>query len=226
MLNQVVVVTGANRGIGLEFARQFKALGATVIATCRSSAPALEALGVQVVTGVDVSRPDSLAPLVAAARSAGHIDILVNNAGILMEDSLDNLNPTQLMEQFVVNSIGPLQTTATLRPFLRAGSKVAIVTSLMGSIDDNGSGGMYGYRMSKAAVNIAGKSLSVDLKPQGVAVALLHPGFVATDMTARWGHDECISTETSVTGQIQRIRELTVDNSGRFLNYDGTVLPW
>jgi NAD(P)-dependent dehydrogenase (short-subunit alcohol dehydrogenase family) len=124
---------------------------------------------------------------------------------------------------FEVNSLGPLLTTLALVNNMGKGSKVGIITSRMGSIDDNGSGGSYGYRMSKAAVNATGKSLAIDLKPRGIAVAILHPGWVKTDMT---GHRGLIDTTESVSGLIERMKELNLENTGSFWHTNGEQLPW
>jgi len=163
-----VLITGANRGIGLEIASQYEARGDEVVAVCRRSCEALDTMGVEVIDGVDVTSDESVADM-ASALSGRRIDRLVNNAGILERDGLDDLDFGVIERQFRVNALGPLRVTAALRPLLTDGAKVFIVTSRMGSIEDNSSGGYYGYRMSKAAVNIAAKSLSVDLKDAGRA---------------------------------------------------------
>lgn len=218
----VTVVTGANRGIGLELAKQMHARGDAVIAVCRTASAELDALGVPVEAGIDVSNARSISEL--AQRLAGaEIDLLVNNAGILRRESLDNLDFAGVEEQFAVNALGPLRVTAALLPRLRQGGKVAIVTSRMGSIADNGSGGYYGYRMSKAAVNAAGMSLARDLAGRGIAVALLHPGMVATEMTGRHG----IAPAEAAAGVLARIDALTLETSGRFIHAGtGEELPW
>jgi NAD(P)-dependent dehydrogenase (short-subunit alcohol dehydrogenase family) len=218
---ETIVITGANRGIGLEMARQYAQRGDRVIAACRHSAKALDALGVHVIEGVDVTSDESVARLVTGL-AGERIDRLVNNAGILESTSLERLDFDSMERQFRVNSIGPLRVTAACLPLLHAGSRVFIITSRMGSIDDNTSGGSYGYRMSKAAVNIAGKSLSVDLKDAGIGVFLLHPGWVATDMTGKSG----IEVEDSVRGLIERMDELEMDLSGSFWHAEGYRLPW
>ena len=170
-----IVITGANRGIGLEIARQCVDRGDEVIAVCRKSNEELDALDIRVIDGVDVTSDESVARL-ASQLDGTRIDYLVNNAGILERTSLDHLDFNSMERQFRVNSIGPLRVTAALRPNLGVGSKVFIITSRMGSIDDNTSGGSYGYRMSKAAVNIVGKSLGVDLKEAGIAVIEVSTG--------------------------------------------------
>ncbi len=218
----VTVVTGANRGIGLELAKQLHARGDAVIAVCRTASAELNALGVRVEAGIDVSDARSISEL--AQRLAGvEIDVLVNNAGILRRESLEGLDFAGVEEQFAVNALGPLRVTAALLPLLRKGGKVAIVTSRMGSIADNGSGGYYGYRMSKAAVNAAGMSLARDLAGRGIAVALLHPGMVATEMTGRHG----IAPAEAAASVLARIDALTLETSGRFIHAGtGEQLPW
>ncbi len=216
-----LLVTGANRGIGLELCRQLKARGDRVIAACRTSSPELDALGVQVEAGVDVASDDSVRGLVKRLDGT-KLDALVNNAGVLERDSLDSLDFDKLRRQLEINSLGPLRVTAATLPLLHEGSKVVIVTSLMGSSADNGSGGFYGYRMSKAAVNIAGVSLARDLAPRKIAVLLVHPGMVKTDMT---GHNG-IEPSESVRGILARLGDLDMKTSGRFLHYSGRELPW
>ena len=221
MVNKVLV-TGANRGIGLELCRQLVARGDEVIAVCRASSAELDALGAGVITGIDVAAGESVAGL--AGHLAGvKLDWLINNAGILSSQSLDNLDIEAMEQQYRVNSLGPLQVTVAMLGNLGAGSKVGIVTSRMGSIADNTSGGSYGYRMSKAAVNMAGASLANDLRERAIAVALLHPGYVRTDMTGGKG---LISAEQSATGLIQRMDELDMDTSGGFWHAQGERLPW
>ena len=222
---KTALVTGSNRGIGLELCTQLKQRGFDVIATCRHSSSALDALGVEVIDNVEVSDPKSLATLVDKL-SGRRIDWLINNAGIadgIAMDDIDDRAIASCKRLFEVNSLGPLLTTNALLGNLAEGSKVGIITSRMGSIADNDSGGSYGYRMSKAAVNAAGKSLSIDLKPQGIAVAILHPGWVRTDMT---GHNGLIETEESASGLLARMDELNLDNTGSFWHTNGELLPW
>ena len=216
-----ILITGANRGIGLEMASQHEARGDEVIAVCRRSSPELDAMAVEVIDGVDVTSDESVSKL-AASLNGRRIDRLVNNAGILARDGLDDLDFGVIERQFQVNSMGPLRVTAALRPMLSEGSKVFILTSRMGSIEDNTSGGYYGYRMSKAAVNIVGKSLSVDLKGAGIAVFLLHPGYVATDMTGGQG----IPAAQAAAGLIERMDSLGLEQTGTFWHQEGYALPW
>lgn len=217
-----IVVTGANRGIGLELVRQMRARGDELIAVCRTASPELEALGVRIESGVDVSDAASIADLAKRLKGV-EIDVLVNNAGILRGDGLERMNFDAVEEQLEVNALGPLRVTTALLSLLRKGGKIVIVTSRMGSMADNGSGGYYGYRMSKAAVNAAGVSLARDLAGRGIAVLLAHPGMVATEMTGRNG----ITPEESVRGIVQRIDALTLETTGRFLHAGtGEALPW
>jgi NAD(P)-dependent dehydrogenase (short-subunit alcohol dehydrogenase family) len=218
----VSVVTGASRGIGLELARQLKARGASVVAVCRKSSPELDALGVRVENGFDVTEPAAWSKL-AERLAHDDIDLLVQNAGVLLADSLEDVDLDKVRAQFELNAIAPLFLTRALAPRLHTGAKIALISSRMGSIGDNGSGGYYGYRMSKAALNAAGVSLAHDLKPRGVAVVILHPGSVRTEMTR--GHG-MIEAEKSVRGLLQRIDELRLETSGRFLHQNGEVLPW
>lgn len=216
-----ILISGANRGIGYETARLYASRGDEVIAVCRNSSPVLDELGVRVISGIDVASDESIS-LLARALDGIQIDRLVNNAGILERTSLDNLDFESMERQFRINALGPLRLTAALRNNLQPGSKVFIITSRMGSIDDNSSGGSYGYRMSKAAVNMAGKSLSVDLKEDGIAVFLLHPGWVSTDMTGNTG----IPVEQSARGLIERMDTLDIEQTGTFWHQEGYSLPW
>jgi NAD(P)-dependent dehydrogenase (short-subunit alcohol dehydrogenase family) len=217
-----VVITGANRGIGLELARQYKQRGDDVVAACRKSSDELAKLDVEVVEGVDVGDDAGVGQL-AAHLEGRTVDVLVNCAGILSDESLGDLDFDRIRKQFEVNSLGPLRVTAALAGNFGQGSKLAIVTSRMGSIEDNTSGGRYGYRMSKAAVNMAGRSLANDLKDDGVTVAILHPGFVRTDMT---GHQGLIDPPESAAGLIARIDEVTLETTGMFWHTNGEVIPW
>jgi NAD(P)-dependent dehydrogenase (short-subunit alcohol dehydrogenase family) len=216
-----ILITGANRGIGLELATRLNERGDTVIAACRGASPELRELGTEIIEGIDVGSDESVQSL-ADALEGRSLDWLVNNAGILERTSLDKLDFASMERQFRINSLGPLRVTAALRGNLTKGSKVFIVTSRMGSVDDNTSGGSYGYRMSKSAVNMAGKSLSVDLADEGIAVFLMHPGWVSTEMTGGTG----IPVSESAEGLIQTMDGLTMEKTGTFWHQEGYQLPW
>jgi NAD(P)-dependent dehydrogenase (short-subunit alcohol dehydrogenase family) len=216
-----ILITGANRGIGLEMCRQLQDRGDTVIAACRKQSDELAALGVQVIEDVDVGACASVDWMVDQLGDV-RLDWLINNAGILSRSSLEAPDFVGMELQFRVNATGPVRVTSALRGHLGAGSKVGIITSRMGSIEDNTSGGSYGYRMSKAAVNIAGKSLSHDLHDEGISVFLLHPGMVATEMTGNNG----VPVADSASGLIARMDQLGLEDSGSFWHAEGYPLPW
>ncbi len=215
------VITGCNRGIGLQLARQLSERGDEVIAVCRNSSESLDKLDLRVIDGVNVAEAAGVATL-ARELAGAPIDVLVNNAGMLLHDTFGSLDYDDLIQQFRVNTLGPLRVTEALRDNLHEGSKVAIVSSRVGSIEDNGSGGHWGYRTSKTAVNMIGTNLMHELKPRGIAVALLHPGLVATDMTGGQG----VTPEKAAAGLIERIDELTLESSGGFWHAEGYRLPW
>ena len=217
------LVTGANRGIGLEYCRQLKERGDNVIAVCRLASDELKNLGVSVETDIDITSDEKVADLVKRL-DCQSIDVLINNAGILERVSLDRLDLNSIRKQFEVNALGPLRLTQALLPNLKQGSKVIMMTSRMGSIEDNTSGNSYGYRMSKVALSMAGKSLAVDLKSRGIAVGILHPGLVKTRMTGFTNSG--ITSEQAVKGLLARIDELNLDNTGTFWHSNGEILPW
>ncbi len=217
-----VLLVSANRGIGLELARAFSARGDTVNATFRSTAGELDALSVSAHGGVDVCERSSLEALAAQLGPAA-LDTLVVCAGILESNALSPFDEASIRRQFETNALGPLRAVEVLAPSVRDGGKVALLTSRMGSIADNTSGGSYGYRMSKAALNAAGKSLAHDLAPREISVGILHPGWVRTEMTHGSGlmdADECAAR------LIARIDELEMSRSGAFFHANGEALPW
>ena len=217
------LITGANRGIGLEYCRQLQERGERVIGVCRTSSPELETLGVRIEAGVDMTNDAAMASLVERLDGLP-LDGLILNAGILESTGLEDLKAESLRWQFEVNALGPLRLTHALQHQLRNGSKLILMTSRMGSIDDNSSGGSYGYRMSKVALNMAGKSLAIDLQSRGIAVAILHPGLVRTRMVNF--NPQGISPAEAVLGLLARIDALTLENSGSFWHANGDVLPW
>ena len=218
-----VLVTGANRGIGLEYCRQLKARGDQVVAVCRQATPELEALGVRIEDGIELTEEAAIADLVARLDGLA-LDAVILNAGVLQSMGLEDLDPEGIRRQFEVNALAPLLLARVLVRQMPRGSKLALMTSRMGSIDDNTSGGSYGYRMSKVALNIAGKSLAIDLAPRGIAVAILHPGLVRTRMIKF--NPSGIEPEQAVQGLLTRIDALTLETSGGFWHSNGERLPW
>jgi NAD(P)-dependent dehydrogenase (short-subunit alcohol dehydrogenase family) len=207
----------------LEFCRQLLAQGETVLAVCRQTSSELQDLGVKVIEGIEISAEDSVEQLRQTLQEKP-IDVLINNAGLYESVTLPKLDFEVMRRQFEVNALGSLRVTQALLPQLSQGAKVILMTSRMGSIGDNTSGGAYGYRMSKAALSMAGKSLAHDLKPAGIAVAILHPGLVQTRMTGF--SPSGITPEVSVQGLLARIAELNLENTGTFWHSNGEVLPW
>lgn len=216
------LVTGANRGIGLELARLLVGAGWDVIAACRHRSIDLDELGCRVET-LDVA-DDASAPALAARLGDVTIDLLINNAGVLDADELGSLDLESIRRQFEVNALGPLKITAALRGNLARGSRVVLVTSRMGSMADNSSGGYYGYRMSKAALNAAGVSLARDLADDGISVLLVHPGFVRTEMTGGRGDVEPRDAAANI---LRRVSEMDPADSGAWVHAGtGEPLPW
>ena len=222
MRPQTIVITGVNRGIGLAIARVYRKRGDRVIALCRHASDALRASGAGIVEGVDVTSPEALE---RAALEVESVDVLIANAGVLSNEPLRSVGDDRdrIERQFAVNALGPLLTVHVFADKLVRGAKVALITSRMGSIADNSSGGSYGYRMSKAALNAAGRSLAIDLAPRGIAVGLLHPGYVRTDMTGGRGNVEAAEAAAML---VERIDELNASNSGSFRHANGEALPW
>jgi NAD(P)-dependent dehydrogenase (short-subunit alcohol dehydrogenase family) len=177
---------------------------------------------VRVESGIDLASPE--AGLELAARLALHdISLLIHSAGLLIEDTLRGVRADDVRAQLEINALAPLLLTQALMPLLARGAKVALITSRMGSIGDNTSGGYYGYRMSKAALNAAGVSMARDLAPRGVSVVILHPGAVRTGMTGGQG---VLEPDESASGLLRRIDELRLETTGRFVHQNGDILPW
>lgn len=217
-----VVITGANRGIGLELARYYQAEGWRVTGVCRETSAELGMVAAQVIDRIDVTSAASVAQLVAALQGQT-IELLINNAGLMLDETLGAIDFDSLRLQMEINAFAPLRISEALLPNLPAGSKIANITSRMGSIADNNSGGRYGYRASKAAFNALGHCLAIDLQERGIAVAQLHPGFVKTRMVNFGG---LITAEEAVAGLAERIEALNLENSGSFWHSNGEVLPW
>lgn len=227
-----LVITGANRGIGLELVRQTLAEGYAVTAACRRPDSAEELLGLRDeyrdldVLPLELNDAHSIDRFVHELDGQS-IDVFINNAGVYgqRDATLGNVDPDAWHQAFQVNTIAPLILTQKLLPLLRRGTgrRLAYLSSKMGSIADNTSGGSYVYRSTKTALNQVVKSLSEDLKSEGFIALALHPGWVRTDMG---GPNGLIDTETSATGLMSVIRGATASQSGQFLSYDGSVIEW
>ncbi|MGF2686152.1 SDR family oxidoreductase [Marinobacter sp. DUT-3] len=220
--NPTVVITGANRGIGLELARHYAGQGCQVIGICREASAELRETAAKVIEGVDVTLDDGIRKLVSELEGQT-IDLLINNAGLLQDEKLGSIDFDSIRTQMEINAYAPLRVAEALVGQIPYGGKIANITSRMGSIADNDSGGRYGYRASKAALNAFGKSLAVDLQPKGIAVAQLHPGYVKTRMVNFGG---LITPTESAKGLADRIEELNLENTGSFWHSNGELLPW
>ena len=230
MNQSTVIITGANRGIGLKFAEEYLKLGWYVIATCRdpSNASKLDQLVKNSesleIYPLEVSNTDQIHELVSKLKNKP-IDVLINNAGIHRSCTLGSIDKQAWLESFAINSIAPYELTIHLLDNILQGSlkKVISITSKMGSIDDNTSGGSYIYRSSKTALNSIMRSLEHDLGHHGIATLTLHPGWVKTDMG---GMGAWINVDESVAGMIKQIEKLNLSNAGRYVDYAGKKINW
>lgn len=230
---RTVLITGANRGLGLEFCRQYASAGWRVIAACREpgAAVALNTLSkqfpniqIQALDVADFSQIDALSGKLAGES----LDVLLNNAGVYGDEpghGFGKLDYHQWATTLAINTMAPVKMAEAFLPHLERGNNkiIASVSSLMGSMTDNSSGGSLLYRSSKAGLNAAMKSLSIDLRPHSIGVMILHPGWVRTDMG---GKNALIDVEESVSGMRQQIDKFTLDLSGYFIKYDGSLMPW
>ena len=224
----VVLITGCDRGIGRAMCLRLHDRGERVIAACLGDPRELRERGIYVEPHVDVTRDDAVDGLARRLERDGvTLDWLISNAGVLGVDALGEIDFDDVRRQFEINAIGPLRVIQALAGRLQAGSKVAIVTSRVGSLGDNSTGGMYAYRASKAAANMVGLNLHHDLKGRGIAVLMLHPGLVATDLTKDFPRDmPWIQPDEAAAGLIQNIDELTMETAGKFRHANGAYLPW
>ncbi len=221
-----VLITGANRGLGLEFARQYAEDGWTVIGTARSPgrADALNALDVEVLQ-LDVTDQASIESLVDTLEGRG-IDLLINNAGIFPRvGKIDEVSIDDYSRTLMVNTVGPMRITQALMPNLRSGNqkKIVNITSQLASIELNTGGNFYGYRESKAALNMFTRTLAQELGPEGFTCLTLHPGWVRTDMG---GEQAPLSPEQSVTGMRNVIDNMTNEDNGVYRGHHGDIVPW
>ena len=216
-----VLITGANRGLGLEFARQYKEAGWDVVATARQSSPELEALSVRVET-LDMQ---DLNAVERFGDRLARLDLLIANAGTYGPREATTADEArEWAETFVVNTIAPYLLAQSVLPLVEASSgKLIGISTRMGSIADNSSGGFIAYRSSKAALNAAWRNLAIEARNRGVIAAMLHPGWVQTRMG---GASAPLEPEESIAGMRKVIEGLTLDQSGGFFSYDGTTVPW
>ncbi|HMQ10487.1 MAG TPA: SDR family oxidoreductase [Oligoflexia bacterium] len=218
-----IAIIGSNRGIGLELVKQYVQAGHNVYAFCRRSSADLEQVKPKkIITGFDVQEFTSAKHALNTIKDI-HFDQVIHVSGILKGDRLETLDETGLLKQFHVNAIGPILSFKSFLPFMNKGTKFSILSSRVGSIADNSSGNNYGYRMSKAAVNMAAKNLSIDAKDKEITVLILHPGYVKTDMTQHTGN---ISATESAQQLIKLIEEKSFADTGTFWHANGEALPW
>lgn len=226
---KTVFISGANRGLGLEFVRQLNAMGYRTLAGCRNPQNAIElkkTIKIENIIHIDTGDQQSIKVAVANVRQRiDQLSILINNAGIGYESdqSINAVEYDKMLETFKVNTIGPLLIAKEFEPLLSRGSIVINISSLMGSISDNKSGGRYSYRISKAALNMVSKNMSIDWADKGIIILNMHPGWVRTDMG---GSKAPLSKKISVRGMIDVIKKVKEQDSGKFINYDGAELPW
>lgn len=219
-----ILVTGANRGIGLELCRYFAGRGHRVVGTVRDAAAveALQAPGFTVEI-VDV-RSDASVEALAARRGEAKLDVLVNNAGVGAWSGLQDTTTEELMRLYDINAVGPLRMARAFLPALRRSrGRMFHLTSKMGSVGDGPSGGAYAYRMSKAALNMASANLAAELRGAGIGSVVLHPGWV---QTAMGGPGAPLTVEASAHALGDLIERTGLEATGSFLNYDGRPLPW
>lgn len=222
MTDDLTIIIGANRGIGLELCKAFRSDGRALIGTTRTPSTDLEHVVSEVWDDIDV-RADDLEEKLLNRLSGRRIERLILSAGILESDGLETSSTSAIRRQFEVNALGALRCAFALHPKVKTHGIIAFITSRMGSISDNTSGGYYGYRISKAALNAGAKSLALDLKPREISVAILHPGFVKTDMTGGQG---LIDASSSAAMLKEQITAWKFEETGHFKHANGERLPW
>ncbi len=218
-----ILITGVGRGIGYQMTKQLSEKGHTIYAVVRTVTDELKALAnVNIIEGLDLENLTTIDQIVESS-DLPKMDWVIMNAGVFLETPLKDLEIELVQKQIQVNSIAPLYFVQKLLPKMKEGTKIGLVSSLMGSIGDNSSGGYYGYRMSKAALNMAGNTLAHDLKNSGIIVSIMHPGYVKTRMTDFMGN---MDAELSATRLISLMEKASITTSGTFWNYQGNILPW
>ncbi|QNO27216.1 SDR family oxidoreductase [Sphingopyxis sp. OPL5] len=222
------LVVGADKGIAWNIAKQLADRGDTVYAAIMGESTDFEDASVTILPKVDVTSGDAVSGMVKTLQESGvKVDVLYHIAGVMTLDELGKIDYDRLNWEFQINTVGPLRTIEASLPLLQEGSKVGIVTSRVGSLGDNSSGGQYSYRLSKAAANMVGLNLHHDLKKQGIAVRMLHPGMVKTDLVKDYPGDyNYISPAEAATGLIARMDELTLETAGDFRHSNGQALIW
>lgn len=221
-----VLVTGSDRGIGAALVEAYHARGDRVIAACLGDGQSLVKAGIEVAARIDVTVMSTLESL-RRRLDGTRIDILISNAGAFHADSFERLDFDAMHRLYDINALGPLRVAAALTPLMGQGGKLGILTSRVGSIADNASGGMYAYRMSKTAANQLGVNLYHELKPRGIAVMLLHPGQVATEMTRELAAlGDFITPAESAAGLVRQLDALNAATPPEFRHTNGMLLPW
>jgi short-subunit dehydrogenase len=220
---KTALVTGANRGLGLALSRQLAAENYDIIALCRQSSSELRDLNSIIIENVDVAQ---ITPTQISELTKYKLDLVIHNAGIGLQDTINTLDFVTIENHFRTNAYAPLALTLALMPCFKKGAKVALISSRLASIKDNNSSGSYAYRASKAALNMIGKNLSIDLKSNNVSVAILSPGMVDTDMLRALGITTGADPNAVAKKLLKLIDNLTLENSGTFWHIDGAVMPW
>ncbi len=229
-----ILITGANRGIGFEVARQSIGRGDRVFAASRNLEKAIELQHLasanpkrMTLIKMDVTNEDDIENAYEIVNeSVEGLDILINNAGIIYRgETPENFSAEILIESFKTNAIGPMMVAQRFLPLLEKGEspKIINITSQLGSIERKTFGGHYSYSSSKAALNMLVRTLAFDIRSKGIIVVVVHPGWVRTDMG---GENAPIRTVDSVQGMLNLIDRLSIENTGSFLTWEGNVLPW
>ena len=224
-MKKTALVTGANRGLGLAFCKYLVRENYKIIALCRESSAELQKLDLTVLENIDMRDFLKIKNLAHDLKEE-HIDLLINNAAIGLEDDINNLSLEKIQDHFLVNAYAPLVLSISLLNLMKPESKIAFITSHMGSITDNESGGSYAYRISKAALNMIGKNLSIDLKHKQISIAVLSPGMVDTDMLRALNITTGADASVVVEKLMYIINNLNLGNTGNFWHIDNNTLPW